>query len=263
MAKRIEALHGSYGVQSRRDGAQGSLFWFQIPYRPDEEYALIHNEKKDHPFMGGAFVDLPIPMHGLCPMHHQHHSAGSDAKPLPPIKLSWDILLVDDSPSIIKMTSMILKRQGHQITIAENGDIALRKIIEKRKQQQLQSQLQVTITAEEKQHESSSPVSIKRATLGGGKGFDLILMDLQMPIMDGLEATRRLRAMEKEEEEKEEVEAVGKHEKRRIHHPIIGMSANSDNETVHEALASGMDDFIAKPFSIEAFSQIGARYVQQ
>ena len=36
LAKRVEAMQGRYGVQSRNDGMQGSLFWFEIPYRPDE-----------------------------------------------------------------------------------------------------------------------------------------------------------------------------------------------------------------------------------
>ena len=36
---RVETLDGYFGVAPRRDGAQGSLFWFEIPYRPDEESA--------------------------------------------------------------------------------------------------------------------------------------------------------------------------------------------------------------------------------
>jgi hypothetical protein len=36
LAKRIEAIHGEYGVRGRRDGQKGSLFWFTVPYRPDE-----------------------------------------------------------------------------------------------------------------------------------------------------------------------------------------------------------------------------------
>jgi signal transduction histidine kinase len=35
LAKRVEALHGQYGVRTRHDGTQGSMFWFSIPYRPD------------------------------------------------------------------------------------------------------------------------------------------------------------------------------------------------------------------------------------
>lgn len=40
LAKRLEALNGRYGVAKRRDGRQGSLFWFSIPYRPDNSPAM-------------------------------------------------------------------------------------------------------------------------------------------------------------------------------------------------------------------------------
>ena len=36
LAKRVEALGGHYGVRNRPDGVQGSIFWFAIPYKPDE-----------------------------------------------------------------------------------------------------------------------------------------------------------------------------------------------------------------------------------
>ena len=51
LAKRLEALHGFYGVMKRRDGKQGSLFWFAIPYRPDHVAALlIGDNDKDQLF---------------------------------------------------------------------------------------------------------------------------------------------------------------------------------------------------------------------
>jgi CheY-like chemotaxis protein len=59
--------------------------------------------------------------------------------------------------------------------------------------------------------------------------YDLILMDLQMPIMDGLTATRRIRAAS-------------------AHHtPIIAMSANVLPEQVQQCLDAGMDGHIGKP----------------
>jgi CheY-like chemotaxis protein len=64
-----------------------------------------------------------------------------------------------------------------------------------------------------------------------------VLMDLQMPVMDGLEATRRLRGEERQE--------------LRIHQPIIGMSANSDHETAQQALDAGADAFMPKPFNAD------------
>lgn len=66
-------------------------------------------------------------------------------------------------------------------------------------------------------------------------------MDLQMPIMDGLEATRRIRALE------------DKHEY--IHQHIVGLSANSDYETMEEAYKIGVDAFMAKPFNVNTFNE--------
>jgi len=72
--------------------------------------------------------------------------------------------------------------------------------------------------------------------------IDVIVMDLQMPIMDGLEATRRIRAWEE----------ANYPNTRQI---IIGMSANSDAETMDEAFIAGIDDFLPKPFHIDVFNE--------
>ena len=42
LAKRMEAINGYYGVQKRRDGLQGSLFWFAFPYKPDTMTAAMN-----------------------------------------------------------------------------------------------------------------------------------------------------------------------------------------------------------------------------
>jgi CheY-like chemotaxis protein len=60
--------------------------------------------------------------------------------------------------------------------------------------------------------------------------FDLVLMDIQMPVMDGLEATRRIRA-------------------RGERVPIIGLSGNARQEHVDAALAAGMQQYLVKPYS--------------
>ena len=71
------------------------------------------------------------------------------------------------------------------------------------------------------------------AVMGGG--FDAVLMDIQMPVMDGLEATRRIRSWEQE---------TG-----RARTPIIVVSANGLQEHVDAGRAAGADDHVAKPVS--------------
>ena len=65
--------------------------------------------------------------------------------------------------------------------------------------------------------------------------YDLILMDLQMPVMDGLESARQIRLFEQESGNKNHVF-------------IIALTANVNPEIKEECAAAGMDDFMEKPF---------------
>ncbi|MDR3294463.1 MAG: response regulator, partial [Clostridiales Family XIII bacterium] len=67
-------------------------------------------------------------------------------------------------------------------------------------------------------------------------GYEMIFMDVQMPEMDGLEATRRIRAMDAPEAKKI---------------PIVAMTANVFREDVEKCLAAGMDDHIGKPLNLQ------------
>ena len=66
-------------------------------------------------------------------------------------------------------------------------------------------------------------------------GYDLIFMDIQMPVMDGLEATQLIRAYEKESAST-----------RRVY--IVALTANTISEKSEEYMESGMDYFMEKPF---------------
>ena len=68
-----------------------------------------------------------------------------------------------------------------------------------------------------------------------GDKIDLIFMDLQMPVMDGWDATRNIREIEED-----------KYPARKI--PIIALTANDSKEDREKCLATGMDDHLSKPF---------------
>ncbi len=78
--------------------------------------------------------------------------------------------------------------------------------------------------------------------------FDAILMDVQMPVMNGYEATRAIRALERED--------AGEI-------PIIAMTANAFAEDEKEALRAGMDVHLAKPVNVELLKQIVRQYVKK
>ena len=73
--------------------------------------------------------------------------------------------------------------------------------------------------------------------------FDLILMDIMMPVMDGFEATREIRKLENENT------SIG-------HTPIIAFTANTINNDREKCVNGGMDDIIEKPFDINKFREI-------
>ena len=77
--------------------------------------------------------------------------------------------------------------------------------------------------------------------------YDAILMDVQMPIMDGYEATRAIRALPRRD-----VRDL----------PIIAMTANAMEEDKETALKSGMNAHIAKPLDIELFLSILSKYLK-
>ncbi len=79
----------------------------------------------------------------------------------------------------------------------------------------------------------------------------LVLMDCQMPVMDGFEATRRLRARE------------GREGAARARLPIVALTANAVQGDRERCLAAGMDDYLAKPFSSAALREVLARWLPQ
>ena len=116
------------------------------------------------------------------------------------------LLLVEDNDLNMEIAVEILKEYGFSITTVENGKEAVEKI-------------------------SSSK-----------KGdFDIVLMDIQMPLMNGYEVTKHIRALDK---------------KWQAQIPIIAMTANAFDEDRKTAAECGMDGFISKPINLEEVIQV-------
>jgi PAS domain S-box-containing protein len=120
------------------------------------------------------------------------------------------ILLVEDNVVNQKMAATMLRKAGYIVDIAENGRIAVEAVDK--------------------------------------KNYDLILMDIQMPEMDGYEATRIIRAREKE--------------KNKEHTIIIAMTAHAMEGDRELCLAAGMDDYIAKPVDPQKMFKIIKKWVK-
>ncbi len=80
------------------------------------------------------------------------------------------------------------------------------------------------------------------------KHYDVVLMDCEMPIMDGFEATRLIRQWEKTQDR---------------HVPIIALTANESTECQKSCLEAGMDDFMQKPFRADELETILARFPKE
>jgi two-component system cell cycle response regulator DivK len=104
------------------------------------------------------------------------------------------ILLVEDNEDILQLTQLVLKTRGYEVAVAKNGLEAVEKAM------------------------SELP--------------DLILMDLFMPVMDGIQATARIRSNAKTKDI-----------------PIVALTASARPNDRERSLAAGCDDFIAKPYT--------------
>jgi CheY-like chemotaxis protein len=119
---------------------------------------------------------------------------------------SQHILLVEDNKINQRLLSRKLEKKGFRVTAANNGQEAVQKIKE--------------LTGSDQRN-----------------AFSVILMDKEMPLLDGNDATKEIRSMEQRGEAQRT--------------PIIGVTANVREEQQAEMLASGMDNVVTKPYQID------------
>jgi len=91
--------------------------------------------------------------------------------------------------------------------------------------------------------------AVGRALSGAEPGYDLILMDARMPVLDGLEATREIKTL-----------YAGHGDRAVVCPPIIAVTASAFDDDRRDCLAAGMDDYLAKPFDAEALLRLIDRW---
>ena len=117
------------------------------------------------------------------------------------------ILLVEDNIINQKLALRLLEKMGHHIEVANDGNEAVKKYQE--------------------------------------KSYDLIFMDIQMPNLDGIEATSIIRKMELE---------LNKHI------PIVALTAHAMKGDREQCINAGMDDYLSKPIHVEELKQMVCKF---
>ncbi len=114
------------------------------------------------------------------------------------------VLVVEDNPVNQKVALKILEKLGHRVTLTDSGAAAIAELVQNR--------------------------------------YDVVLMDCQMPEMDGFEATASIRALEK-----------SVRGSRRI--PIIALTAGAFGSDREKCLAAGMDGYLTKPIAVDVLAR--------
>jgi CheY-like chemotaxis protein len=152
-------------------------------------------------------------------------------------KNSSHILLAEDNPINQKLAKMMLTKAGYQVETVDTGKKAVDKFI-----------------------------------TSSGK-FDLIFMDMQMPEMDGIEATHRIREWEERNiaqrstlNGKENFDLSASSFKLSTHTkrvPIVALTANAIKGDMEKCLESGMDDYITKPINKKIFFEVIEKWISR
>ncbi|ORY61513.1 aerobic respiration control sensor protein arcB [Pseudomassariella vexata] len=217
ISRQLAELHGGQiGVASK--AASGSTFGFFIKVGragpPDNNPVSIMSEDTlpiECDVVGETALSQPA-----VPQRQDFASVNSATSGLAAAKVvpksvfdprNIDILVVEDNLVNQNVLVKQLKKVGSGVSVANNGLEALNFL---------------------RETEYQKP---------GGQRLSVILMDLEMPVMDGLTCVRTIRKMEKEG-------AFNKHV------PVIAVTANVRQEQITAAKASGMDDVVSKPFRV-------------
>jgi PAS domain S-box-containing protein len=163
------------------------------------------------------------PLDGVPLLQHPAEAAlaarpSKQTPPDGPPKLDCRVLLAEDGPDNQRLISLLLRKAGAEVTIAQNGQETLEKAL-------------------------ATYPGWGRRWSDPTEPFDVILMDMQMPLLDGYEATRRLRA----------AGYTG---------PVIALTAHAMSDDRQKCLDAGCDDYLAKPIDREKLVEMVAKHAE-
>lgn len=225
IARRLTEMMGGR-IDFESEAGRGTQFWFTIVVepavvdrsivRPKPPYAgrklVARKVKRREPSLGPDSVPGLRPTAGAQP---SGSLLGAQELPATPAVPTFDparmsgvrVLLVEDNPVNQKVAAKMLDKLGCSVDLAENGAVALERYDSGR--------------------------------------YALVLMDLSMPVMDGLEATRLIRLRE---------ERTGQ----RV--PIVALTANAMEGDRERCIGAGMDEYLTKPVRAEGLAEVIVRY---
>ncbi|KAF9693531.1 hypothetical protein EKO04_008284 [Ascochyta lentis] len=210
ISRRLTEMHGgAIGFTSEK--GVGSTFSFYVQSRKSKSTS----QQRDDTSKSATAIDMSIKAHNTISRSQSYNKAEMyrDSGTSTPEKVIADsdlrILIVEDNLVNQRVLAKQLRNIGMHVAVANHGGEAL---------------------------EYLRSTNYCRAD-GSGNGLTLILMDWEMPVMDGLTCVANIRKLQKQGEVNGHV-------------PVIAVTANVRSEQVETALKAGMDDVISKPFRI-------------
>ncbi|KAI9141636.1 hypothetical protein BKA69DRAFT_1175033 [Paraphysoderma sedebokerense] len=181
-----------------------------------DEYGDLHEIENLSPFM--RLLRYPYKQSMLYQFIQQLGKSAINVPPtltLTPITMSEKhdikILLAEDNPVNQKVMKAMFKKLGHTLDIASNG--------------------------------------VEAVTMAEKNEYDIIFMDVRMPVMSGLEATAKIRAQSHNRPDRNRTPPI-----------IVGLSADALQENREEGMRVGMDEYLSKPVSKDTMAKILERY---